>query len=202
MAKKYLENGRGGYDAYDTTTEEYKALAALPKGRLSGQFLDETDQVVVDWLVRAAKAEAHKRTATFANLIRERIAGSQHYLQAARWPIQLVAAQSIKAGKGSEFDRAIMAREARLRELGETVEQLADKVLANSLIFASFGAAVDGVERATMDKITAYKGSDPAAFDAILAAAKATALTEFLDIFTPFIGAEAARSKAAAFFGG
>lgn len=137
----------------------------------------------------------------FANTIRERIAASKHYLQASRWPIQVASAQAVKAGAATDFDTATLAREARLRGRGETVDQLADKVLGNSLIFASVGAAIDGIETATMDKIAAYNGTDPAAFDAILADAKATALAEFLDIFTPFFGADAARSKAAEFFG-
>ena len=111
------------------------------------------------------------------------------------------AAQAIKAGKGSDFDRSIMGREARLRGMGESVEQLADKVISNSLIFASVGAAVDGIERATMDKISAYNGADPAKFDAILAEAKQLALAEFLDIFTPFVGVDGAKARARAFFG-
>lgn len=148
-----------------------------------------------------ARAVATSRTVAFANTIRERIANSKHYLQAARWPIQLAAAQAIKASAASEFDTSIMAREARLRGLGETVEQLADKVLANSLIFASVGAAVDGIERATLDAIAAYAGTDPAQFEVILTDAKATALAEFLDIFGAVYGPAQAQAMAAQFFG-
>jgi hypothetical protein len=152
-------------------------------------------------LVAQAKARATQRTIVFANTIRERIANSKHYLQAARWSIQLAAAQSIKAGSASEFDTAIMAREARLRGLGETVDQLADKVLANSLIFASVGAAVDGIERATLDAIAAYAGNDPGHFETILATAKATGRAEFLDIFGAVYGPAQAETMATQFFG-
>ena len=93
-----------------------------------------------------------------------------------------------------------MAREARLRNLGETVEQLADKVLANSLIFASVGAAVDGIERATLDAIAAYAGNDPEHFETILADAKATSLAEFLDIFGAVHGPDHAQLRAKEFF--
>jgi hypothetical protein len=134
-------------------------------------------------LVDQAKALAIKRTVVFANKIRERVANSKHYLQAARWPIQLAAAQAAKAGTASAFDTDVLAREARLRGLGETVEQLADKVLANSYVFAHIGAAVDGIERATIDAITAYAGQDPEHYEVILTDAKAAGLVEFLDIF-------------------
>jgi hypothetical protein len=195
--KKFLKLSSGdGFQEIDDAL-----LATIPEERRPVSF-DADHPDVAAWMVGVARSTAPARVTAFANMVRERIAGSQHYLQAARWPIQLAAAQAIKAGGGSVFDTAIMAREARLRDLGETVEQLAEKVLANSLIFASVGAAVDGIERATMDKIKAYQGTDPAAFDAILAAAKATALAEFLDIFTPVIGVEAAQAKAAQYFGG
>lgn len=156
---------------------------------------------VIAALVARDRAAAHRRTVAFANTIRERIAASKHYLQAARWSIQLDSAKAIKAGTAIDFDTAIMAREARLRGLGETVEQLADKVLANSLIFASVGAAVDGIERATLDAIAAYAGNDPAHFETILADAKATALAEFLDIFGAVYGAAQAQAMAVPFFG-
>lgn len=156
---------------------------------------------VVAALVARERAAAHRRTVAFANTIRERIAASKHYLQAARWSIQLDSAKSIKAGTAIEFDTAIMAREARLRGLGETVEQLADKVLANSLIFASVGAAVDGIERATLDAIAAYAGNDPDHFETILANAKATGRAEFLDIFGAVYGPAQAETMATQFFG-
>lgn len=153
------------------------------------------------WTIDDHRQYAVGRTLRFANTIRERVSNSKHYLQSARWPIQLAAAQAIKAGTASEFDTSIMAREARLRGLGETVDQLADKVLANSLIFASVGAAVDGIERATLDAVAAYAGTDPAHFEVILADAKATALAEFLDIFGGVYGQAQAEAMAAAFFG-
>lgn len=183
----------------------------LPDGSLVGvdesmqdletDLLPASDPAVVAALLARERASAQRRTVAFANTIRERIAASKHYLQAARWPIQLAAAQSIKSGVGTDFDMAIMAREARLRGLGETVEQLADKVLANSLIFASVGAAVDGIERATLDAIAAYAGNDPAHFETILANAKATGRAEFLDIFGAVYGPAQAETMAAQFFG-
>lgn len=174
------------------------ALTALPEDRRPDMRLPD-DPEVVEWMLATGRASAHRRTVAFANTIRERIAASKHYLQAARWPIQLAAAQAIKAGAGSAFDNSIMAREARLRGLGETVEQLADKVLANSLVFASVGAAVDGIERATLDRIAAC--TEVADFEVILTEAKALALAEFLDIFTGVYGAAQAQAMAAQFFG-
>lgn len=183
----------------------------LPDGSLVGVDASmeglETDLLPVDApevvaaLVARDRAAAQRRTVAFANTMRERIAASKHYLQAARWSIQLDSAKAIKAGTAIDFDTAIMAREARLRGLGETVEQLADKVLANSLIFASVGAAVDGIERATLDAIAAYAGNDPEHFETILTNAKATGRAEFLDIFGAVYGPAQAETMAAQFFG-
>lgn len=170
-----------------------ESMAALETG-----LLPATDPAVVAALLARERASAQRRTVAFANTIRERIAASKHYLQAARWSIQLASAQAVKAGAPTAFDTSALEREARLRGLGETVEQLADKVLANSLVFASVGAAVDGIERATMDRIAAC--TDLAGFEVILTEAKATALAEFLDIFTPLYGVEGAQARAAQFF--
>lgn len=171
-----------------------QSMANLVDGLLSPD-----DPAVVAELVAIERASAQRRTTAFANTIRERIAASKHYLQAARWPIQLAAAQAIKAGVATEFDHSIMAREARLRGMGETVEQLADKVLGNSLVFASVGAAVDGIERATLDRIAACE--ELAGFEVILTEAKALARAEFLDIFAGVYGAAQAEAMAAQFFG-
>lgn len=166
---------------------------------LEADLLPVDDPEVVAALVERERASATRRTIAFANKIRERIAASKHCLQTARWSIQLASAKAIKSGTANEFDTSIMAREARLRGLGETVEQLADKVLANSLIFASVGAAVDGIERATLDRIAAC--TELAGFEVILTEAKATSLAEFMDIFVPIYGAEEAQARAAVFFG-
>lgn len=154
---------------------------------------------VPPWSISDWRRYCENRTTAFANTIRERIASSKHYLQSARWSIQLASAQAVKAGTATAFDTSTLGREARLRGMGETVEQLADKVIGNSLVFASVGAAVDGIERHTLDRIAAC--TDAAGFETILSEAKATALAEFLDIFTPFYGAESAQARAAAFFG-
>lgn len=195
MTKTYINRG-GGY-GFEAVDGEY--LAQLQAQPTPPTFYAEDDPEVVAALMTRTRAEAMRRTVAFVNTIRERIAASKHYLQAARWPIQLAAAQAIKAGAASEFDTSIMAREARLRGLGETVEQLADKVLANSLIFASVGAAVDGIERATLDRIAACE--ELAGFEVILTEAKALARAEFLDIFTSVYGAAQAEAMAAQFFG-
>lgn len=197
MPKRFTQSDEG----FHQLTDEELAAIELSNPEVFQSLLTEESSDVKAWALAEAKKNAIERTSFFANSIRERIAASKHYLQAARWPIQLAAAQAIKAGQGSEFDTSIMAREARLRGLGETVDQLADKVLANSLIFASVGAAVDGIERATMDAIAAYSGSDPAHFETILSNAKAVALAEFLDIFGAVYGPAQAQARAAQFFG-
>jgi hypothetical protein len=194
----FIRNGQGGFQRFDEAS--VAAVREMPQG-IRPEVLTDDHPEVVAWLMADARRDAVARTSAFANRMRERIAASRHYLQAARWSVQLASALAVKAGKASETDTSVLAREARLRARGETVEQLADKVLANSLVFASVGAAVDGIECATLDKISAQQGTDPAAFDVILAQAKQDALTEFLDIFTPVVGAVVAQARAAEFFG-
>jgi hypothetical protein len=166
---------------------------------LESDLLPANDPAVAAVLLGRERASAQRRTTVFANTIRERIASSKHYLQAARWSIQLASAQSVKAGAATAFDISVLGREARLRGLGESIDQLADKVLANSLVFASVGAAVDGIERATLDRIAAC--TDVAGFEPILTEAKATALAEFLDIFGSVYGPVQASAMAVQFFG-
>lgn len=163
-------------------------------------LLPASDPTVQTALLGRTKAEATARTVAFANKVRERIASSKHYLQAARWSIQLASAKAVKAGTATEFDTSVLGREARLRNLGESIEQLSDKVLANSLVFASVGAAVDGIERATMDAIAACTEVDQV--EPLLVAAKVTARQEFLDILSPVYGASLAAARATEFFGG
>lgn len=148
-----------------------------------------------------AKQQASAQAVAFANSVRENIARSVHYLQSARWPSQVEAARHIIGGTPSADELAMLEREARLRGKGETAEQLAHKVLANSRVFSEVGAAVDGIERATLDAIAAYDGS-PDDIAGVLAAAKQNALAEFLDIMTAAYGPAQAQAMAAQFFGG
>lgn len=184
----------------ELSEEALHVLHNLPEAERP-EILDESSASVQQALVVSAREMAAAKVIAFLNRIREEVAGAKHYLQAARWPIQLAAAQAIEAGHASAFDTAVMAREARLRGLNETIEQLAQKVIANSLIFASVGAAVDGIERAALDSINAHQGPDSATFDEILIGAQSTAMAELLDIFTPVYGAEQAKAMADRFFG-
>lgn len=197
---KYIKQIDGSFTVVDESSELFSALSEIELKRRP-VFFDEFDQEVLDWKLNQRKRQSLSDVLTFSTKIREGIAKSRHYLQASRWAVQLASAKAIKAGTPIPFDTSIMAREARLRARGESVEQLADKVIANSLAFASVGAAVDGIETATLDAIQAYTGNDPTAFDAILANAKATALAEFLDIFTPAYGQAQAQAMATQFFG-
>lgn len=144
---------------------------------------------------------AGDRVGSICRSAREAIAGSKHYLQSARWAVQLAAAQAILAGGGSDLDIEMMALEARLRGLGETVEQLALKVIANSRIFTLVGAAVDGVERAANDAIAAYQGTDPAAYDGIVVTARETLRTELIAIIAPIQGGPTAQAMVEAILG-
>jgi hypothetical protein len=200
MTMMYTRSPDKSFTAWAKGSEALVALQNIPDERRP-ELLPADHPEVSAWVIAEARRLATQRTIDFANDVRAQIAKSQHYLQAARWPIQLASAQAIKAGNPSPFDLATIGREARLRGRGETAEQLADKVLSNSTVFASVGAAVDGIETATLDAVAGYTGDDPAWFDRALAGARDVALAEFMDIFTPVVGAEGAQARAAAFFG-
>jgi hypothetical protein len=191
-------------DAKPITAERYAEIMA---GTSRGKRLAADAQgapVLLDApapSVAALRRSAELQTTQLSNQLRERIAKASHYLQTTRWPVQVAAAQAIAAGAGSAFDVQMMALEARLRGRGETVEQLAAKVLANSAVFTLVGAAVDGIETATLDAIRAYAGTDPAAFAALLTQARLDAHAELLAIYTPVAGEAQAEALVAQILG-
>jgi hypothetical protein len=168
---------------------------------LEADLLSADDPAVTAALIDLERAGAMRRTGELSSKVRERIAKATHYLQATRWPVQVAAAQAIAAGTGSAFDVQMMELEARLRGRGETVEELAAKVLANSAVFTLVGAAVDGIETATLDAIRAYEGADPAAFAAITTQARLDAHAELLAIYSPVVGEAQAEALVAQIVG-
>ena len=111
-------------------------------------------------ILEASKQTASSATAALTNTARERIAKASHYLQASGWPVKLAAAQDVLANgeqSAQPLHVQMLALEARLRGRGETLESLAALVIANSRMFTLVGAAIDGIETATLDAI-----NDPA----------------------------------------
>lgn len=199
MPKTYIN--RGSPFGFEVVEGEYlAALAAQPK---PPQFFLEDDPAVVESLLASGKASASRTMLDFASAVRQRVAKATHYLQATRWPVQLAAAQDVLTNgeAASALNKAMLDTEARLRERGETREQLAGKVLANSQAFTLVGACVDGIETATLDKIAAYAGADPEAFGAIVAQAKLDAHVELVAIFTPTLGEAQAEALVAQIVG-
>lgn len=178
----YVQQLDGGFLGYPDG-----AFDALPEDRRP-PGLDANDPAVESWLLIRARDEANAQALAQSALLRERIAKATHYLQASRWAVQLAAAQDVlMAGTAAlPMNTAMLALEARLRQRGETVEQLAQKVISNSSVFTLVGAAVDGIETATLDAISAayINGDSPAAFAELTAQARETARTELLAIFT------------------
>jgi dGTP triphosphohydrolase len=136
------------------------------------------------------QSSAFARTRQLANTIRERVAKAHHHLQSARWSVQLAAAQDVIVNgvAATAFSKDQLDVEARLRARGETREQLAAKVVANSSVFTLVGAVVDGIETATLDAIAAYEGTDPQALEALVQQARMTAMAEVYAIYEPVIG--------------
>lgn len=164
-----------GSHLQELTAEQYLLMSSPPQ--MSEAQIFESERL-----------QAAGSVVAFCSRLRERIAKSTHYLQASRWAVQLAAAQDV-LGAGIAalpMNTAMLALEARLRQRGETVEQLAQKVISNSSVFTLVGAAVDGIETATLDAISdAYiNGDSPAAFAELTAQARETARTELLAIFT------------------
>lgn len=170
---------------------------------IEADLLSLDDPAAIAALVMRERGTAATLTTAFASAVRQRVAKATHYLQATRWPVQLAAAQDVLANgeAASALNKSMLDMEARLRERGETREQLAGKVLANSQAFTLVGACVDGIETATLDKIAAYAGADPEAFGAIVAQAKLDAHVELVAIFTTTLGEAQAEALVAQIVG-
>lgn len=156
-----------------------------------GEPLGESERPPEGWLLikaqymepidaEKARRQAVKAIRMYADTMREKIAKPNHYLQPARWGIQLAAAQAVLDGSANKGQLDMMALEARLRNRGESPDQLAARVIANSNAFMLAGAAIDGIEVAALDKVKVNKSND---YASILAEAKAVAIAEFDAIF-------------------
>lgn len=169
--------------------ESRKSLERLPSEERPELF-SGSDPLVIEWLAAQQLQAASDSARTLCNTVRQAIAKATHYLQTSRWPVQIAAAQDVLAqGEAAQpLHRQMLEIEARLRARNETPEQLAQKVIANSGVFTLVGAAVDGIETATLDALRAYAGSDPAAFTAIVAQARLDLQVELIAIFTPALG--------------
>lgn len=181
----------------DASTGRFTALAEESRKSLERLPLEErpvlfpaSDPRVIEWLAAQERSATSDSARTLCNTVRQAIAKSTHYLQTSRWPVQLAAAQDVLAQgeQAQPLHRQMIDLEARLRARGETREELAQKVIANSGVFTLVGAAVDGIETATLDALRAYAGSDPAAFAAIVAQARLDLQVELVAIFTPALG--------------
>jgi hypothetical protein len=183
----YIKQPDGQFIAVDG--DGLAALEALPEDRRPA-LLSPTDPEVLEHAILQAQACAMAEMSSLCNLLRERIAKASHYLQASRWPVQLAAAQDVTTNgeAASALNKQMLDTEARLRARGETREQLAAKVLANSGVFTLVGAVIDGIETATLDAIAAYTGTDPNAYAAITAQARLDAQVELVAVYTPAIG--------------
>ncbi len=176
-------------------------LASFPDALMPENLPSPSDVAAHE--IAVSKGLSVRHIAEFSNTLRQRVAKATHYLQATRWPVQLAAAQDVLTNgeAASALNKSMLDMEARLRERGETREQLAGKVLANSQAFTLVGACVDGIETATLDKIAAYAGADPEAFGAIVDQAKLDAHVELVAIFTPTLGEAQAEALVAQIVG-
>jgi hypothetical protein len=191
--KHFVRNAAGtGFVRH--SAESIQAVLAMPAARRP-QVLSAADPEVAVWLLATDRAEAQHRAGALFAQVRSRVAKTPHHLKSARWALQLPAALDLMAhgAAAQPLHRDMLALEARTRQRGETPEQLAAKVVANSTVFAMTGAAVDGVETATMDAIAAATGAPGAVVDA----AREALRTELEAIFSGPAGAGAAAMVAA-----
>jgi hypothetical protein len=178
-----------GFIGWQEGSEALTALQAVPEERRP-EFFAESHPEVSEWLMLTGSQAAADAVRAMCSRLRERIAKASHYLQASRWPVQLAAAQDVTTNgeAASALNKQMLDTEARLRARGETREQLAAKVLANSGVFTLVGAVIDGIETATLDAIADYTGTDPNAYAAITDQARLDAQVELVAVYTPAVG--------------
>jgi len=103
------------------------------------------------------KADAKRRVAARADQIAERVIGSVPLSERLSWPIKEAAARAIQAGRATQVQHDLISAEADM--VGETVAELAAKIIANANAYTIAVGMIAGQRRKTMAEIDAL--SDP-----------------------------------------
>lgn len=128
------------------------------------------------WVLSAERAaelfEASKRAAidgvkTFISEQRVVAAGTSDPTELQARAAKRMIADAVVAGTATDDQTLMLATEARLRGMGETPVDLANKILAKARAMDMVNAAMDGLRRAAENAMTAT--TDQAALDACVA---------------------------------
>ncbi len=149
-------------------------LPAAPNGELwrwgaSGWFDARTPEEFAAHTM-AARVDAKRRLATAADAMAQVLTGVAPLAEQLSWPVKEAAARATLAGTADSGQTALLAAEAAVT--GETVADLAGKVIANAAAYHAASGYIAGWRRKTMQDV------DTAADDAAIAAIVSQAIAE------------------------
>lgn len=155
-------------------TTPLPGLPAAPNGELwrwgaSGWFDARTPEELAAHTL-AARIEAKQRLATAADAMAQVLTGVVPLAEQLSWPVKEAAARATLAGTADSGQTALLAAEAVVA--GETVADLAGKVIANAAAYHAASGYIAGWRRKTMQDV------DTAADDAAIAAIVSQAIAE------------------------
>lgn len=180
----------------DATNDELPRVIALPDSAvISGATitLDELtreeaeasindDSVETDFSIEegiASREGAIKKVMGFGQDVREQTVAGAHYITIGLWIMKAIRAERYLAGNATDRDKALLQLEVDTRGRGETIDELAAKIDANSIHLQTSGVLTEGMEKAAGD---ALRASDPDQIDTVMGAVMAQAATELTKV--------------------
>jgi hypothetical protein len=100
-----------------------------------------------------AQMSALNTIETFARDVRHKIAGTPDDAEIAGWTQKLMVAKAFLVNTASPADHAVLQAEADQRELGESAQDLAQKIVANGAKFTHLAAMIDGMKSRAKRKV-------------------------------------------------
>jgi hypothetical protein len=178
-----IEDYRG--NAWNKETKEPVLITALGLfddilTKLEPSEFDVWDgaQWVIDEksLLSTTKMTAIRRTTAFANQCRRQIAGNVDHLETAEWSEKRLRALRISNSEALPGDVEKIETEALYREKGETVNELAAKIIANANRYENASIIITGMTAAAIEAIN--KAETDEAITSLLEALKVKAELE------------------------
>lgn len=159
-----LEDNRGQiWDIRTKEITEFTELGLVPDGKtkLKPEAFDIWDgfKWVLDTVaqLKGAQLAASEKVREFSTQCRKSIAGSPDHLETAEWSEKRLRSVRIKNNEASPSDIEKIETEALYREQGESVDQLATKILAKSERFEHASIVITGMAAAAIKAVNDAK---------------------------------------------
>jgi hypothetical protein len=182
-----VEDNRGLiWDIATKEPYELKELGEIPAGKTNLQPFEFDKWDGSKWIIdKAAELAFAKKTATtkvqsFATQCRQSIAGNPDHLETAEWSEKRLRAMRVTSSKELPGDREKIETEALYRGQGETIEQLASKILIKSERFEYASIVITGMTVAAIKAIN--KALSVAEIDDLVTSLESNARTKLAQL--------------------